>query len=147
MFAVWREEQNLWALSSTTDVCLPSRCLLLLSIHCRSLTISVYSSEGRTKAQALPSLMLEVPLVHYELLQCSVLQPPFPSPSPSSTVAISHRACQACHYLGLRSISCYCFLRLPVQGSAMDSRFTQSPHPKKMQSKKNDNIYFFRLPV
>jgi hypothetical protein len=50
MFVVWREEQNLGALSSTTKVCLPSGRLLLLSIHCRSLTVSVYSSEGRTEA-------------------------------------------------------------------------------------------------
>jgi hypothetical protein len=127
-------------MSNTTKVCLPSGRLLLLSIHCWSLTISVYSSEGRTEAQALLGLMLEVPPVHCELLQRSVLQPPFPSPSPSSIVACLTQSLSSLPLFGFRV---YCFFRLPVQGSAMDSRFTQSPHPKKMQSKTNDNILFF----
>ncbi len=76
----------------------------------------------------------------YNVQFCSLL---FHHLLPRRLLPISHRACQACHYLGLGSISCYCFFWLPVQGFAMDSRFTQSPHPKKMQSKKNDNILFF----
>jgi len=102
MFAVRREEQKLGALSSTTKVCLPFGHLLLLSIHCRSLTVSVYSSEGRTEAQALPGLMLEVSPVHCELLQRSVLQPPFPSPSPSSTVACLTQSLSSLPLFGFR---------------------------------------------
>jgi len=102
MFAVRREEQNLGALSSTTEVFLSSRRLLLLSIHYRSLTISIYNSEGRTEAQALPGLMLEVPSVHCELLQRSVLQPPFPSPSPSSTIACLTQSLSSLPLFGFR---------------------------------------------
>ncbi len=76
----------------------------------------------------------------YNVRFCSLL---FHHLLPCRPLHVSHRACQACHYLGLGLISCYCFFRLPVQGSAMDFCFTQSPHPKKMQSKKCDNILFF----
>jgi hypothetical protein len=57
-FAVRREEQNLGAMSSTTEVCLPSGRLLLLSIHCRSLTSLCLQFGGKNRSSGAPRFHL-----------------------------------------------------------------------------------------